>query len=189
MKTLALSLLVLPLAAQSEATGHRFGLSLGVAPTVGQIRDFYDKARLDLGVHYIYGMDNGHALRASAHVLFSQESTTTTKNLDTKRSMPGSQILAEYLYYVQGKTGEGLYLSGGLGVASEQCRADRAGVLTKNNVSTVVPTLGLGYDFTRNLGASLRYVHGAAEPKDPVLTFDPKKPTVGTLSAAFRYTF
>lgn len=189
MKALCLALLApLALSAQ-ENTGFRYGLSLGAAATTGQARDFNDRTRLDVGGHVIYGMEKGFALRGSLHLLPGNKYKTTHLSNTYERTIAGSQLMAEGLYYLGGRTGEGFYLSAGLGVDQERCDVKWQGGEYKNTRSRIAPTLGGGYDFNRNMGVSLRYVHGQVEPKDPVLRFDPARPSMGTLSAAFRYTF
>lgn len=192
MKTLTtlalLALAPLALGAQ-ETSGFRFGLSLGAASTLGSAKDFNSKPRLDLGLHTVYGLEGGHALRGSLHLLGSVVSETQAGAVKYERSLPGTQLMAEYLYYPSGKVAEGFYVSGGLGLDSVTAKVTWPGYETKTSTNRLVPTLGAGYDFTSNMGVSLRYVHGAAEIQDPVLKFSDKRPPLGTLSAAFRYTF
>lgn len=192
MKTLTtlalLAVAPLTLGAQ-DTTGFRFGLSLGAAATLGSAKDFNDKPRLDLGLHTVYGLEGGHALRGSLHLLGTLETKTVTAGKEYKRTLPGLQLMAEYLYYPGGKVAEGFYLSGGAGLDSVTAKVTWPGYETKQTTNRLAPTLGGGYDFTPNLGVSLRYVHGAMEIQDPVLKFSDKRPPLGTLSAAFRYTF
>ncbi len=179
-----------PLALRADdASGFRFGLSLGAASTLGSAKDFNDKPRLDLGLHTVYGLDGGHALRGSLHLLGTLEKKTVTLGTEYKRSLPGVQLMAEYLYYPGGKVAEGFYLSGGAGLDATTAKVTWAGHSNEKTTNRLAPTVGAGYDFTSNLGVSLRYVHGAAEILDPVLKFSDKRPPLGTLSAAFRYTF
>jgi opacity protein-like surface antigen len=173
----------------------RLGLSVhGSCPT-GSLKEFTEDPGYGLGAFAEWELDTGSNLRlAYEGTLFrSTRDTTALSGLpggpyafDSHRKPRSHALLLEYLYFPR-HDNEGFYFLLGAGGMNYQARNELTGILptvtwsatTLDETGTKLACVaGLGYEFTKNLGASARY---------SFITVNNR--TLGGVQAGFSYRF
>lgn len=187
MKSLALlpfaCALALPLAGQSAAR-PTFGFSAQLSAPLGNLKEDTDKS-LGAGASFLVQWDftSGHAVRPRLDVnIFNVSSYEPShSNYRESRNLSAVGAAVDYLYYIEGAP-KGLYLTGGLGVTRwdlSYTTSDRIGNSFSSsydrskNTSSLSLAAGLGWQFTRIIGAEARFVHApykAFNLNDPTST-------------------
>lgn len=185
MKSLALLPLVcslaLPLAGQS-IDRPTFGFSAQLNAPLGNLKEDTDKS-LGAGASFLvqWNLAGGHAVRPRFDVnLFNVSSYEPRhSNYRESRNLSAVGAAVDYLYYVDGAP-RGLYFTGGLGITRwdlSYTTSDRVGNRfsssydSSKNASSLSLAAGLGWQFTRVIGAEARFVHA------PYKAFDLNDPT------------
>ena len=109
-----------------------------------------------LGVQGSYGLGHGQAIVPRLDYLHE---TDSNDSVDAKADVVC--LGADYDYFTSGRTGQGLYVLGGLGLATGNIKVTAAipgfyGSATSNQLVGYYE-VGAGYQFTRHLGAELLY--------------------------------
>jgi len=173
----------------------RLGLSVhGSCPT-GSLKEFTEDPGYGLGVFAEWELDSGSNLRLAYEgtVFRNTRDTTSLSGLpggpftfDDQRKPRSHAVLLEYLYFPR-HDNEGFYFLLGAGGMNYMARNELTG--TAPAVTAHLTTLeetgtklacvaGLGYEFTRNFGASARY---------SFITVNNR--TLGGVQAGFSYRF
>ena len=109
-----------------------------------------------LGVQESISLGHGHAIVPRLDYLHE---TDSSDGIDAKADVVA--LGADYNYFISGRTGEGLFVLGGLGLATGDIKVTAtvpgySGSATSNQLVGYYE-LGAGYQFTRHLGAELLY--------------------------------
>jgi len=113
-----------------------------------------------LGVQGSYGLGHGQALVPRLDFLHETDSATSGgASLDATANVIGVGV--DYDYFTGGRAGRGLFVLGGLGLASGNLKVTASapgfyGSATSNQLVGYYE-VGAGYQFTRHLGAELLY--------------------------------
>ncbi|MBI1754605.1 MAG: hypothetical protein HY014_18500 [Acidobacteria bacterium] len=175
--------LALPLAGQS-IDRPTFGFSAQLNAPLGNLKEDTDKS-LGAGASFLvqWNLTGGHAVRPRLDVNIFNVSSYEPRhsNYRESRNLSAAGAAVDYLYYVEGAP-RGLYLTGGLGVTRwdlSYTTSDRIGNSFSSsydrskNTSSLSLAAGLGWQFTRIIGAEARFVHApykAFNLNDPTST-------------------
>lgn len=144
-------------AAALSAQDVHFGLAAGLSLPTGDLKTYTDnRTGFSLGAHALVDLGDGHTLRPRLDYTSFSEKTGFYKLAQTAFSV-------DYLYFMNGKPNEGVYLGAGLGLASNKYSASNLDYdpPTYNRTNTKpVFTVTAGYQFNDQWGAELRY-HGS----------------------------
>lgn len=169
MKTSRILLVLAALAASGAARaadGH-FGLQATLAMPQGDLgdKDFLDgQMGIGLGASFQIPLSNGQAITPRLDYTTYRKTRDVVSNgltvgLENKATLIA--LGADYQYFTGGKVNSGFYLLGGLGYVSGkfEITASAMGLSlgTSATKGTAYLQIGGGYQFTRNMGAELRY--------------------------------
>lgn len=171
------------LSVSSGAADLRFGLSATVAKPGG---DIANDAHLDGKLGHGFGaslqvdLGEGWAITPRVDYTTAKRSRAWSKSFAGVDFVGSSEMKAEAWmlgadgsYHFSGATGKGFYALAGLGYASTRLKVHGfapaiTGAITLGNAvatfdesetkGSLCAAVGVGYDFTRHLGAQLRYV-------------------------------
>ena len=175
-----------------SAQDLRFGGQITIAKPQSDFDTAMDgKLGYGLGVHAFLPFSNGHALvpridylqcKRSGHAEFAATS------IDWENKWTLLTVGADYNYFVSGKANHGFYLLGGLGYLSWKASVT-ATVIGADPVApesfstgTIYLDAGVGYAFTPNLGAELKYNHAK-------ITVDGEEGKIPSIQASFVFRF
>jgi hypothetical protein len=172
-------------ASHLQAEEPRLGVQvIGSIPS-GGLKDVTDgHAGWGVGAHMTFDLGGAHLLRPRLDGVFypsAGEHGATQKATDLS-------LGSDYLFFLGGKQ-EGLYLMGGLAVhrwefkASTQPVGGYPGYSGATNSTQFGYSLGVGCDFTRALGAEVRYVDSR------FTTLDHQAHTARSFQAGLTYRF
>jgi hypothetical protein len=149
LSRLTLASIVAAGAALSAQDAH-FGVQGQVNIPLGDLKDFVDsKPGLGVGVHGTFDLGSGSVIRPRFD--YNVYPKATVHSLDNKAD--NVNLGADYLYYVDGKSTEGFYLTGGL--SAVRWHFDTNG-FTEDTTRLGV-ALGGGYQWNSTFGTELRY--------------------------------
>ena len=149
------SLVALSGAALSAQDVH-FGVQGQVNIPMGDLKDFVDsKPGVGVGVHGTFDLGSGSVLRPRFEYTVYPKATVNA--LDDKAD--NLNLGADYMYYIEGKSSEGLYFTGGLSAVRWHFSATDP-VFGENSTTTtrLGVAAGLGYQWNATFGTELRYV-------------------------------
>jgi len=159
---LAATTLVVLSGVAARAEDAKIGFQLTLTSPKGDMGDQLDnKIGYGLGVHGLFDLGSGNAIVPRLDYVTYKRSGTSGGALtwDVKDTI--LSIGADYNYFVGGKTNQGFYLAGGLGLASGKFETTVSMLGASSTVSVTKGSLylqaGVGYQFTPNMGAELRY--------------------------------
>lgn len=139
-----------------------------------------------LGVQTAFDLGKGSAIVPRLEYLHATDSKTVAaspSNLDLNATDNIFSLGVDYNYFITGKTGKGLYVLGGLGIANGNLRVTGSGpgvsAATTSNQTRLYPEVGVGYEFTRHLGLEAIY---------KALNFGDVNLTVGSVPVTYSYT-
>ncbi len=164
LPALALALAASPLAqAQDFHVGGQVTLSKPMGDLGGS--DYLDgKTGLGFGIHSLIGLNNGHAIVPRFDFITYKRSVHTADG-DADFKVNTMMLGVDYNYFVSGKANEGLYLGGGLGYGSTKFEVSSGPVSVSDTPKSIYVAGIVGYMFTPNIGAELRYVSASYEPE------------------------
>lgn len=118
-----------------------------------------------VGIQTAIAMGGGHTLVPRLDFLHATDSSTEGDadfpiNLSATANI--FSLGADYDYFLGGRSGQGFYLLGGLGLANASIAVSGSGpggasASTTSHQTVLYPEAGLGYQFNRYLGAELLY--------------------------------
>ena len=139
-----------------------------------------------LGVQTAFDLGRGSALAPRLEYLYITDTSTVATPSGNVGLDATDNIVAlgvDYNYFISGRTGKGLYVLGGLGVAYGNLRvqgsAPGVSATTTSNQVRVYPEGGLGYEITRHVGLEALY---------KALDFSDVRVAVGAARVAYSYT-
>ncbi len=168
----------------AQAQDYKFGGQIHISKPQGDLDTILDgKVGYGLGAHMLLDLKQGHAIVPRLDYLMFKRSEVVPGfgSVEVKPSL--LSLGADYNYYVSGKTNSGFYLTAGLAYVRGKIEATVPGLGTDSETkSTVGLGLGMGYMFTPNLGAELKYNHAK-------FTFEGDDLSSPTINASFVFRF
>jgi hypothetical protein len=160
LTTLALAIMA---ASVLQAGDVKFGLKATLAMPQGEIGD---KDHLDGQMGYGIGADVLIPM-SGGHAIVPRFDYTTIKKSENGGDITVTPIGigADYNYYFSGNAGEGFYLGLGLGYTSAKIEFSSGPHSLSSTPTALYTAASLGYMFTANIGAELRYTSTSLEPE------------------------
>ncbi len=157
------TLLTLALAATTLAAQDvKLGVQAQANLPMGDLKTLVDsKLGIGIGVHAQFALGGGLAVRPRFD--FNTWSETDVNGLPTSVSNKVSNLTlgADALYYVEGKTTEGIYFLGGLALVKWSYEENAAGVKRSYDASHLGLSVGMGYQWNATFGTEVRYLRSS----------------------------
>lgn len=134
-----------------------FGVQGQVNLPLGDLKDFMDsKPGFGVGVHGTIDLGSGQLLRPRLdYNLFPQADLSGVKDKASNLNLG-----ADYLYYLDGRTSEGLYFTGGASMVRWTFDQDFPGLGSASTSTTKLGlAAGLGYQWNPTFGTEVRYTY------------------------------
>jgi opacity protein-like surface antigen len=150
-----------------QAQDAHFGFQLtGSIPQgdMGNSDNLDGKIGYGLGIHCLVPFSEGHAIVPRLdYTMYKNNSDVTVGNTlygyDLKVNVLA--VGADYNYFVSRKANDGFYVLAGLGYSSLKWEVDTPIGNYNETKGTFYLAAGLGYMFTPNVGAEIRYTHAS----------------------------
>jgi opacity protein-like surface antigen len=148
-------------ALQAQDSSMRFGAGLQLVNPMGESADtdttgkLGDYAKMGFGLTLLgeMGLADRHALRGRAEYhSFGEKSEHGWKN-----NASAITVFADYIFRFESHD-TGLYAFGGLGMVNGTIKSESYGYSESESGSGLGFSAGLGYNFSRNMGAEAQYV-------------------------------
>lgn len=151
LSRLALASLVTLSGAALSAQDAHFGVQGQVNLPMGDLKDFVDsKPGVGAGIHGTFDLGSGSVLRPRFD--FTVYPKATVNALDNKAD--NLNLGVDYLYYFEGKSSEGFYVTGG--ASAVRWHFDTAGF--SETTTRLGVAVGVGYQWNATFGTELRYM-------------------------------
>lgn len=167
LRALTLLAAVCAAPALSAQEGPRFGLQAGLNLPQSDLKDAVDsKAGFNLGAQATFDLRGGHMLRPRLDYSWFPEYTESFAGDSIGTKVTRTSLGVDYLFFVNGSP-RGFYVTAGIAAVQWKVEVDLtlAG-LGSGSDSQTTNKLGLaagaGYQFTKAVGADLRYLKGKA---------------------------
>ncbi len=133
-----------------SAQDAQFGVQGQVNLPLGDLKNFVDsKPGVGVGVHCTFDLGSGSVIRPRFD--YNVYPKATVGPFDNKAD--NLSLGADYMYYVEGKSAEGLYFTGGL--SAVRWHFDTNGF--SENTTRMGIALGAGYQWNSTFGTEVRY--------------------------------